>query len=132
MMNGCVGFRKSSLIRWWLHVSYHVEEFDDTARYHNHQDEASSIKWLSLHDSSVPAAKLITVSKAEPSKEIKCFFSKKIELTYSLTVAPSDTLGFVFIGKGRKSCGSKQTEENELMRMITPCGSRQVLKLNAM
>ena len=55
------------------------------------------------------------------------FFLQKIELTYSLTVAPSDTLGFVFIGKGRKSCGSKQTEENELMRMITPCGSRQVL-----
>ena len=32
------------------------------------------------------------------------FFLQKIELTYSLTVAPSDTLGFVFIGKGRKSC----------------------------
>ena len=71
--------------------------------------------------------KLITASNEEPSKEIKCFFLQKIELTYSLTVAPSDTLGFVFIGKGRKSCGSKQTEENELMRMITPCGSRQVL-----
>ena len=55
------------------------------------------------------------------------FFLQKIELTYSLTVAPSDTLGFVFIGKGRKSCGSKQTGENELMKMITPCGSRKMV-----
>ena len=119
-MNGCVGFRKSSLIRWWLHVSYHVEEFDDTARYHNHPDEASSIKWLSLHDGSVPAAKLITASKEEPSKEIKCFFFAKGELSYSLILAPSDTQGFVFIGKGRISCGGKQTEVNKLITMITP------------
>ena len=73
-MNGNGGFRKSSLIRWWLHGSYHVEEFDDTARYHNHPDEASSVKWLSLHDSSVPAAKLTKASKEESSKEVKCFF----------------------------------------------------------
>ena len=31
-----------------MHVSYHVKEFDNTARYHNHQDEGSSMKWLSL------------------------------------------------------------------------------------
>ena len=54
-MNGFGGFRKRSLIPWCPHVSYHVEEFDNTARYHNHQDEASSIKWLSLYDGSVPA-----------------------------------------------------------------------------
>ena len=34
-------FRESFLISWCLHVSYHKEEFDNTARYHNHQDEAA-------------------------------------------------------------------------------------------
>ena len=70
-MNGFGGFRKRSLIPWCPYVSYHVEEFDNTARYHNHQDEASSIKWLSLHDSSVPAEKLKQTSKEEPSEEKK-------------------------------------------------------------
>ena len=71
-------FRDSFWISWCLHVSYHKEEFDNTARYHNHQDEASSVKWLSLHDGSVPAAKLKQVSKEEPSKE-KIYFEWKIE-----------------------------------------------------
>ena len=62
-------FRESFLISWCLLVSYHKEEFDNTARYHNHQDEASCVKWLSLHDGSVPAAKLKQASKEEPSKE---------------------------------------------------------------
>ena len=44
VMDGSGGFCSSSLIPWCLHVSYHVEEFDNTARYHNHQDEAGSIK----------------------------------------------------------------------------------------
>ena len=64
-------FRDNFWISWCLHVSHHVEEFDNTTRYHNHQDEASSVKWLSLHDGSVPAAKLKQVSKEEPSKEKK-------------------------------------------------------------
>ena len=68
-MNGFGGLRKRSLIPWCPHVSYHVEEFDNTARYHNHQDEASSIKWLSLYDSSVPAEKLKQTSKEEPCEE---------------------------------------------------------------
>ena len=72
-MNGSCGFRNSSLIPWCLHVSYHVVEFDNIARYHNHQDEANSIEWLSIHDGSVPAAKLKQVSKEEPSKE-KIYF----------------------------------------------------------
>ena len=53
-------------------------EVDNTARYHNHQDEASSIKWLSIHDSSVLAAKLKQVSKEEPNKEIKCILNEKL------------------------------------------------------
>ena len=54
-----------------------MEEFDDNARYQNHPDKASSIKWLSLHDGSVPAAKLKQASKEEPGKEIKTFFLVK-------------------------------------------------------
>ena len=56
---------------WFPGVRMFLEEFDNTARYHNHQDEASSIKWLSLHDSSVPAEKLKQTSKEEPSEEKK-------------------------------------------------------------
>ena len=63
-MNGSGGFRTSS---------YHVEEFDNTARYHNHYDEASNIKCFSVHKVSVPAEKL----KQEPSKEIKCILNEK-------------------------------------------------------
>ena len=66
-------FRESFLISWCLYVSYHKEEFDNTARYHNHQDEASSVKWLSIHDGSVPGAKLMQAFKEEPSEEIKGF-----------------------------------------------------------
>ena len=62
-------FRESFLISWCLPVSYHKEEFDNTAGYHNHQVEASCVKWLSLHDGSVLAEKLKQVSKEEPSKE---------------------------------------------------------------
>ena len=76
-MNGSCEFRKRSLISWCLRVSYHMEEFDNTARYHNHQDEASSVKWLNIHDGSVPAAKLKQASKVEPTKEIKYFLNKK-------------------------------------------------------
>ena len=76
-MNGSCGIFNSSLIPWYLHVSYHVEEFDNTARYHNHLDEASSIKWLILHDGLFPAAKLIKASKEEPSKEIECFLNER-------------------------------------------------------
>ena len=54
-----------------------MEEFHNTARYHNHQDEASSVKWLNIHDGSVPAAKLKQASKVEPTKEIKYFLNKK-------------------------------------------------------
>ena len=72
-MNGSVGLCNSSLIPWYPHVSHHVEEFDDTARYHNHQDEASTIKWLSIHNGSVPAEKFKQASKEEPSKE-KIYF----------------------------------------------------------
>ena len=78
-MNGSVGWCNSSLIPWYPHVSHHVEEFDNTARYHNHQDEANSIEWLSLHDGSVPAEKFKQASKEEPSKE-KIYFEWKIEL----------------------------------------------------
>ena len=76
-MNGSCEFRKRSLISWCLRVSYHMEEFHNTARYHNHQDEASSVKWLNIHDGSVPAAKLKQASKVEPTKEIKYFLNKK-------------------------------------------------------
>ena len=76
-MNGSCGFRKRSLISWCLHFSYHMEEFDNTARYHNHQDEASSVKWLNIHVGSVPAAKLKQASKVEPTKEIKYFLNKR-------------------------------------------------------
>ena len=48
------------------------------------------------------------------------FFFAKGELSYSLILAPSDTQGFVFIRKGRISCGGKQTEVNKLITMITP------------
>ena len=54
-----------------------MEEFDNTARYKNHQDEASSVKWLNIHVGSVPAAKLKQASKVEPTKEIKYFLNKK-------------------------------------------------------
>ena len=47
IINGSGGFRNSPFR--CLHVSYRVEEFDNTARYHNHLDEASSINWLSIH-----------------------------------------------------------------------------------
>ena len=47
IINGSGGFRNSPFR--YLHVSYRVEEFDNTARYHNHLDEASSINWLSVH-----------------------------------------------------------------------------------
>ena len=76
-MNGSGEFRNSSLITWCLRVSYHKEEFHNTARYHNHQDEASSVKWLNIHVGSVPAAKLKQASKVEPTKEIKYFLNKK-------------------------------------------------------
>ena len=54
-----------------------MEEFHNTARYHNHQDEASSVKWLNIHVGSVRAAKLKQASKVEPTKEIKYFLNKK-------------------------------------------------------
>ena len=62
-------FRNSSLIPWCLRVSYHKEEFYITALYHNHQDKASSVKWLNIHDGSVPAAKLIQAPKVDPTKQ---------------------------------------------------------------
>ena len=43
-----VQLKKTHSDKCITHVSYHVEEFDNTARYHNHQDEGSSMKWLSL------------------------------------------------------------------------------------
>ena len=56
------------------------------------------------------------------------FFLKKIELTYSLTVAPSDTLGFVFIGKGRKSCGSKKDRGERINENDHPLRQWTILK----
>ena len=90
-MNGSFGFHKRSLFPWRLRFSYHVEEFDNTARYNNHQDEASSGKWLSIHDGSVSAAKLKQASKVDPSKEIKYFWMKIVLFTYSVTLAPPHT-----------------------------------------
>ena len=36
-------FRESFLISWCLHVSYNKEEFDNTARYHNHKMKQAAL-----------------------------------------------------------------------------------------
>ena len=125
-MNGSFGFRKRSLFPWRLRFSYHVEEFDNTARYNNHQDEASSGKWLSIHDSSVPAAKLKQASKVDPSKEIKNFWMVKNSTSYLFSNSRSSTYTFTlhvaFIGKGLINCESKLIEDKGANKNDQPCG----------